>query len=174
MKEIELKVLSELIKNSRRSDRELARDIGSSQPTISRIRKRLEKKGYIKEYTMIPDYEKLGYEILAVTLLTYKKRFDQLKIKKAKRILVEAFKKGPYEIIMAERAMGAGYNAVLISIHQNYASFTEFTNWVQQFYELELDKFDSILINLAEEVHYKSLTFSSVAKHLLSLINNKR
>lgn len=174
MKEIELKILSELIKNSRRSDRELARDIGSSQPTISRIRKRLEKKGYIKEYTMIPDYEKLGYEILAITLLTYKKRFDQPKIKKAKKILVEAFRKGPYEIIMAERAMGVGYNAVLISIHQNYASFTEFTNWVQQFYELELDNFDSILINLAEEVHYKSLTFSSVAKHLLSLRNNKR
>jgi DNA-binding Lrp family transcriptional regulator len=36
MREIELKVLSELMKNSRVSDRELAKKIGSSQPTVTR------------------------------------------------------------------------------------------------------------------------------------------
>ena len=41
IKEIELKVLSELMKNSSRSDRELAKAIGSSQPTVSRTRKKI-------------------------------------------------------------------------------------------------------------------------------------
>ncbi len=167
MKEIEWKVLSELMKNSRRSDRELAKVIGSSQPTISRTRKRLEKKGYIQEYTMIPDFQKLGYQILAIMLFKYKKHFDQTKIEKAKEILYETFKTGPFEIIMAERATGVGYNAVMISIHKDYTSFAELTSWAQQFYELELEKIDSILISLSDQVRYKPLTLSTLAKHFL-------
>lgn len=64
LKAIELRLVSELMKNSRRSDRELARALGVSQPTVSRMISRLEKEGIIKEYTMIPDFKKLGYNIL--------------------------------------------------------------------------------------------------------------
>ena len=42
-------------------NRELARSPGVSQPTVSRIIKKLESKGIIKEYTMLPDFQKLGY-----------------------------------------------------------------------------------------------------------------
>ena len=69
MKNIELRLISELMKNSRRSDRELARVLGVSQPTVSRTIKKLEKEGYIREYTMIPDFSKLGYEIMGITSL---------------------------------------------------------------------------------------------------------
>jgi DNA-binding Lrp family transcriptional regulator len=41
MKELEGKWLSELLKNSRRSDRELAKAIGVSQPTTTRLRTKL-------------------------------------------------------------------------------------------------------------------------------------
>ena len=64
MKDVELRLISELMKNSRRSDRELAKATGVSQPTISRMIKKLEKERIIKEYTMIPDFVKLGYEIM--------------------------------------------------------------------------------------------------------------
>ena len=63
MRKIEWKLISELMKNSRRSDRDLAKVIGKSQPTVTRTRTRLEKQGYIKEYTMLPDFQKLGFEI---------------------------------------------------------------------------------------------------------------
>jgi DNA-binding Lrp family transcriptional regulator len=59
MKDVELKVVIELIKNSHRSDRELARAVGVSQPTLSRTRKKLEKQGMIKEYTIIPTIQGL-------------------------------------------------------------------------------------------------------------------
>jgi DNA-binding Lrp family transcriptional regulator len=68
LKDTELKVISELMKNSRRSDRELAKAIGASQPTVSRIIKKLEKEKIIEEYTMIPNFSKLGYKILALPL----------------------------------------------------------------------------------------------------------
>jgi len=41
-------------------NRELARSPGVSQPTVSRIIKKLESKEIIKEYTMLPDFQKLG------------------------------------------------------------------------------------------------------------------
>ena len=69
LKDVELKLISELMKNSRRSDRELAKVLGVSQPTVTRIRTRLEKEGHIKEYTMIPDFSQLGYQMMGVTLL---------------------------------------------------------------------------------------------------------
>jgi DNA-binding Lrp family transcriptional regulator len=40
MKDIELRLISELMKNSRRSDRELAKAIGISQPTIGNSSRR--------------------------------------------------------------------------------------------------------------------------------------
>lgn len=173
MREIEWKVLSELMKNAKISDRELAKKIGSSQPTITRTRRKLEKEGYIREYTVIPNFRKLGYEILAVTLFKYKKRFDAEKIKKAKKILGESFKEGPFEIIMAERGLGGGYNAIMMSIHRDYESFMGLMSWAQQFYDLELGEFESFLVNLAGQVRYRPLTLSSLAKHLLTLTEKK-
>jgi DNA-binding Lrp family transcriptional regulator len=43
------------MKNSRRSDRQLAKALGVSQPTVSRTLERLEKQGMIREYTVIPN-----------------------------------------------------------------------------------------------------------------------
>ena len=70
MKDVELRLFAELIKNSRRSDRELARELGTSQPTITRIRSKLEKEGKIREYTMIPDYVSLGFQMMSITFFT--------------------------------------------------------------------------------------------------------
>jgi DNA-binding Lrp family transcriptional regulator len=44
MKDIERRLISELMKNSRRSDRELAKALGTSQPTITRTRGKLERE----------------------------------------------------------------------------------------------------------------------------------
>ena len=69
LKDIELKMLSELIKNCKRSDRELARAIGISQPTATRIRSKLEKEGYIRQYTTIPDLNKIGYTVASLNFV---------------------------------------------------------------------------------------------------------
>ena len=72
LKDTETALISELMKNCRRSDRELARAIGVSQPTVSRMIKRLEKEGVVNEYTMIPDFRKLGYNLCAFIFLKLK------------------------------------------------------------------------------------------------------
>ncbi|NIO37332.1 winged helix-turn-helix transcriptional regulator [Candidatus Bathyarchaeota archaeon] len=166
MRDIEFKVLSELMNDSRRSDRALAKAIGASQPTVTRTRKRLEREGYVQEYTIIPNFTKLGYVLLALTFFKYEQSFDEEKVEKAKKILQEAFHKGPFEIIMAERGIGCGYNAVMISIHRDYTSYSELMNWAKQFGFTKLAKTESFLVNLSDKVHYRSLTFSTLAKRL--------
>jgi len=49
------KFLLELLKDSKRSDREIAKVLGVSQPTITRMRNRLVQEGVIQEFTIIPD-----------------------------------------------------------------------------------------------------------------------
>ena len=61
-----VKLLFELIKNSKRSDRDLAKTLNISQPTVTRLRKTLEKEA-IEQYTVIPDLSYMGFEIVALT-----------------------------------------------------------------------------------------------------------
>jgi DNA-binding Lrp family transcriptional regulator len=119
MKKLELKLISELMKNSRRSDRELAKAIGTSQPTVSRLIKKLQKEGCLKEYTVIPDFRKLGYSILAITFLKLKGNIDPNEMDKIRDVVHERMKKTPYDIIMLERGKGLGYDGALISLHEN-------------------------------------------------------
>lgn len=61
------KVLEEYLKDSRQSFREVARKIGISSGTVASRIKDLEEAGIIKKYTTQLDYEKLGYELTAIT-----------------------------------------------------------------------------------------------------------
>jgi hypothetical protein len=47
-----------------------------SQPTITRARAELEKE-YVKEYALIPDFPKIGCEIMTITLAKSKISFSK-------------------------------------------------------------------------------------------------
>jgi DNA-binding Lrp family transcriptional regulator len=119
--EEKLKLLFELIKGARRSDRELAKVIGTSQPTVTRKRTLLEKEGYIKEYTALPDLRKMGYEILAFTFLSFADTIADKPdmIKKARE-----WSQSEACVIFASDGEGLGMNSVLLSVHRNYADFS--------------------------------------------------
>jgi len=122
-KKIALKLLFELIKNSKRSDRELAKILRVSQPTVTRMRQKLEKK-IIKEYTAIPDWVELGYELIAFTFGNVKylqPSETEEQARKAKDWLM----KHP-SIIFASGGDGMGMNGMCISFHKDYTSFANF------------------------------------------------
>jgi DNA-binding Lrp family transcriptional regulator len=154
------------MKNSRRSDRELSRVLGISQPTVSRMIKKLEKEGVIKEYTMIPDFRKLGFEIMALNLIKLKKEPTEEETKKLKDYGKEYEKRKPFALALAVSGMGAGYNRATISFHENYNSLMEFINESRQTPWSDFYGYDTFIINLTREDHYRFLTFSTVAKYL--------
>jgi DNA-binding Lrp family transcriptional regulator len=71
--DVDRKILNELMRDSRKSYRAIARRAGISVGTVlSRIRK-LEKNGVIKGYTAVLDHEKLGYQLTVLAEITVSK-----------------------------------------------------------------------------------------------------
>jgi DNA-binding Lrp family transcriptional regulator len=128
MKDVELRLISELMKNGRRSDRELAKTIGVSQPTASRVRSRLEKEGIIKEYTMIPDFRKLGFEIVAFTFVRHNIKYAKPEVKEEAFRKVEEWMMKQPNVIFASEGQGMGWDGIFVSLHRNYSGFIEFMN----------------------------------------------
>ena len=71
LKPIDYKILFELMKDSHRSDRQLAKALGVSQPTVTRRRAMLEEN-FIEGYTVIPKFGQIGFDIAAITFLKSK------------------------------------------------------------------------------------------------------
>jgi DNA-binding Lrp family transcriptional regulator len=173
MKNIGLRLLAELMRNSKTSDRELATKLGVSQPTVSRIRAKLEKEGYIKEYTLIPDFQKLGFEIMAVTMVKLKREFSPEELDKIRKFADGFVEKNPFAYLMAVDGHGLGYDRILISFHENYSDFVKFVKATRETPYAESAAFDSFMVSLSMS-HYLPLTLSMVAKYLLTMEKRKR
>jgi len=169
MKQRELRILSELIKNSKQSDREVAQKLKVSQPTVSRIRAKLEKEGYIKEYTIIPDFSKLGYKIMAITF-ALSKALSEEAAEKVRKIVKNAIERDQFGFVMLERGMGLGFDGVVITYHRDYSSYQRFLRRLRQLFPKDLmnvERIDSFLVDLDDKVRYLPLTFSILAKELM-------
>jgi DNA-binding Lrp family transcriptional regulator len=172
LKDTEAALVSELISNSRRSDRELARAIGVSQPTVSRMIRRLESEGFMNEYTMIPDFRKLGYTLCAFIFLRLKELPPE-GIEGVRKAVKERLSQSHFVILLLERGIGLSRDAVMICLYKDYASYADHKNIIREFPFIEPSDVDSFLIDLNDEIHYRYLTFASVAKDLLTSIAKK-
>ncbi|NJE60983.1 Lrp/AsnC family transcriptional regulator [Thermococcus sp. 21S7] len=67
---IDVRILKLLAKNARLTYKELAEILGTTRQRISRRMDRLERNGIIKKYTVIPNYDALGYVhvVLGITV----------------------------------------------------------------------------------------------------------
>ena len=168
LKDTELKLISELMKNSQRSDRELAKVIGVSQPTVTRIKAKLKREGYLLEYTLIPNFEKLGYEIFALTFASIKQIFSPEQAEKARKAAVELAERAPLNVVLIERGTGLGYGVVIGSFHENYTSYTKLISDLRQSPYLEMN-YGSFIIDLKNPIRYRPLTLAKISDHLLTL-----
>jgi len=166
MKDTELKVVIGLIKNSHRSDRELARAIGVSQPTLSRIRKKLEKQGMIKEYTIIPDYSQLGFEIMSITFTKMKGALSEEILDDLKKRSRNMMNEHPSALILGNTGMGCGADYVAIAFHRDYSEYSEFMRDISEFPSVNIDETKSFTINLLDKNQFQPLSFSQLARYL--------
>jgi DNA-binding Lrp family transcriptional regulator len=141
MKKNEMRLLVELIKNCSRSDRKLAKVLGTSQPTVTRMRNKLAKEGFIQEFTVIPDFVKMGFEIVAVTLT--KTKFEPKSRERLRKSVMEK-----PNVIFCAGCEGLGKNRICISFHKNYADYYDFiTKYMTEWRDV-IESYDTILISI--------------------------
>jgi len=71
--DLDRKILREVLKNSKRSYRELARRLNVAVTTVINRIEKMEETGIINGYTVSIDYEKLGYELTVLTEISVSK-----------------------------------------------------------------------------------------------------
>ena len=147
MKDIDFKILHELMKNSKRSDRDLARQIGVSQPTVTRRRARLEEEA-IDNYTLIPKWLTLGYSILVITLVKTdsRTRTNEKNIRERKRALDWLMKRP--QIIMGSGCTGNQSDSFLFSVHKSYGEYDDMLRELRRDLGDTINDIQSILVNL--------------------------
>ena len=139
-----MKLLLELLKDSNRSDMEISKVMGVSQPTISRTRQRLTDEGKIQEFTVIPDFVKMGFQIMAIS---------SFKLKIAKDI--EGLKKlmmAKPNVTFSSIAEGMGKNGIIISFHRNYPDFSQFISNLRAECKDIIHDLDSMLVSLENQI----------------------
>jgi len=172
LNDVELRLVSELIKNSRRSSHELAKAISVSQPTVSRRLRKLEEKGVVREYTILPDFRRLGYNLMALTFFKLKPLLPK-DTQRAHEQTEQLFHEQSFGIVMYEKGMGLGYGMLAVSFHEDYSSFIKMKQKAFDFSFLDLTGSDSFLIDLNDKVHYKPFSLMAVALDLLNMAKQK-
>jgi len=168
LKNVGLRLISELMRNSRRSDRELAKVLGTSQPTVTRTRTRLEKEGYIKEYTMIPDFSHLGYQIMGVTLLRLKEaptKEGEMELRKA---AIEMEQQNPFASLLVVTGLGMQKDRLFITLYKGYDDFVRTMQLTRQLPWVNVESMESFLVDLQDKSNYRILTMAQVARHIQS------
>ncbi len=124
LKDIDRRILSLLTRHSKASDRQIAREIGVSQPTVTRRRTKLEES-LINTYTIVPDFLKLGYQIMAFTFVKLR---SYPAAEKAEALVAKgtAWLKTYPNVIFAADGEGLGKDLIMVSFHKNYSAYSDF------------------------------------------------
>jgi DNA-binding Lrp family transcriptional regulator len=158
-------LLKELIRNSRRSDRELAKAIGASQPTVTRNRKTLDN--YISSYTVIPKFGKIGYEILAVTFATAK-TYDKEHIDAKVKLTAKWLEKHP-NVIFSSEGEGLGKDVIVMSFHENYSRYADFIREYSVSLADFLGDVQSFIVSLKSGTIFKAFDVVNLAEDIKEL-----
>ncbi len=166
IKDIDLKILSWLMKNSKISDRKLAEIIGVSQPTVTRRRAKIEKELSI-DYTAIPNFKKLGMEIMAFHAVQWKPEgYESLSQTEDFMKKVNEFLSKHPNVIFASSGQGCGFSRIAITIHRDYSDFVKFRTEFQKEWGQCAAKHDSFIVSLKSDKVVRHLTLKYLADYI--------
>lgn len=153
MKDIQMQLLYELMKDSRRSDRELSKILKVSQPTVSRTLKKMQKDLGLR-FTAAVNLGKVGFELIAVTF--GRKQESPIEAKKVQEFLEEFHN----TIVFASTGTSSGINAdrMIISLHKDYSDYFKFRERLRASWEGTVLLGNSFLMSLQSDKIIRQLS----------------
>jgi len=137
----DLKILNVLLEDSKLSYRQIAKKVGISVATVMNRVKRLEQEKVIKKYTLLLDYEKLGFDIPI-----------QIDIRVAKGKLFQVEKKvASHPNVFAVYDKTGNFDASVIAKFKNRKSMDTFLKKLQTYDFVERTETQLILNTIKEE-----------------------
>jgi DNA-binding Lrp family transcriptional regulator len=160
---LDLKLFFELMKDAKTTDRKIAKALGVSQPTVTRRRALIEKE-LIAGYTAIPKWSKMGYEIMAVTLVKTPLKFTSKENSKSAYGRVTEWITRQPNVIMGCGCRGMGMTGIMISLHKTYAELDEFLIDHSQHLGDILEDVQTVIVNLSGKECYRPLHLKYLAE----------
>ena len=162
LKNIDFKILGALMQNAKISDRQMAKQIGVSQPTVTRRRARLEREA-LDGYTAIPKWEMLGYTILALTFVKTKSLLAPEQTRQTAYAKAVKWMHRHPKIIYAAHCRGLGWDAFMMSVHKDYQDLDAFMREHNAELGPLLDNSETMMVNLADERTIKPMHLKYLA-----------
>lgn len=162
-KELTKRLLFELLKDSKRSDRELAKVLQVSQPTVTRRRNQMVEQGLIQGFTVIPDFVKIGYKLMAITLIKAMGIFTKKDYAEIRGQGLKWLRNEP-GIIMGGACEGMGMNSFILSLHKSYSDYNKFMLKLRLEMGDFMDDAQSILVDLGATERLKPLHLKYLAE----------
>lgn len=134
-------ILNVLQLNSRLSYRQIAKKLGISVVTVMNRVKRLEDSGVIKNYSVVLDYDQLGFDLPVLI---------DVRVAKGKLSIVEK-KIAKHPSVVAVYDNTGHFDATIIARFRNRRAMDTFIKKVQSFEDVERTETKLILDTIKEE-----------------------
>lgn len=115
----DVQILRYLTEHGRDKISEISTNLGIPRATVFERMERLRKEGYIKQYTVKVDYEKIGYPILAYVLINFDfhSEIDQTELARELSRL---------ENVVSASVIAGGWDILLLTVHKNMKELSSF------------------------------------------------
>ncbi len=121
----------------------------------------MEREGFI-EYTGVPNLQKLGIEIIAMTFGNWKhEQYPDTRVREA-----EGFAEKHPNLIFLSSGRGLDSDRVAISVHKDYSDYVKFLQEIKTDWGEFMKITGSFLISVSSDEPVRSMTFKYLADYL--------
>jgi Lrp/AsnC family transcriptional regulator for asnA, asnC and gidA len=135
------KIVAVLQENAKLSYRQIAKKVNISVATVLNRVKKLEREGIIKKYTVLLDYEKLGFDVPVLV---------DIRVAKGKLFNVEK-KIATHPNVFAIYDKTGAFDATIVAKFKNRKSMDHFIKTIQTYDFIERTETQLILNTIKEE-----------------------
>lgn len=116
---------------------------------------------------MIPDFSKLGYNIMAATLIRHSEPLSKEKIAEIVKMRVDIEKQNPNAYLMTVDGMGFGKDRLFITLFEDFSAYSHIMQLAREIPHVDLESVDSFIVDLNDKNQYRILSMAAISNHIL-------